>query len=229
MLQLMVAGNVRSSTVPTGPGFLKRRPLPHNNSFKPNPLRYSHNMAEKACHVLASTTQVGLIRTLGRTPTMVSTQTCRGCGMDLRVTREFFGNTPSGGFRRKCRPCMAAHSRNHAEANPENTRERSYLRQERERGGGPRYSDDDIAYLRADQDDRCAYCDCELDGAGHIDHMTPLAKGGTNERGNLVLACFQCNTEKHAKTAHDYFWWRVKRGLPVYAHAYAYVQLYGDP
>ena len=64
MLQLMVAGNVRSSTVLAGPGFLKRRPLPHNNSFKPNPLRYSHNMAEKACHVLASTTQVGLIRTL---------------------------------------------------------------------------------------------------------------------------------------------------------------------
>ena len=64
MLQLMVAGNVRPSTVLAGPSFLKRRPLPHNNSFKPNPLRYSHNMAEKACHVVASTTQVGLIRTL---------------------------------------------------------------------------------------------------------------------------------------------------------------------
>ena len=65
MLQVLVAGNVRSMTVLAGPSFLKRRPLPHNNSFKPNPLRYSHNMAEKACHVVASTTQVGLIRTLG--------------------------------------------------------------------------------------------------------------------------------------------------------------------
>ena len=36
-----------------------------NNSFKPNLLRYSNNMAGKACHVLASTTQVGLIQALG--------------------------------------------------------------------------------------------------------------------------------------------------------------------
>ena len=36
-----------------------------NNSFKPNLLRYSKNMAGKACHVLASTTQVGLIQALG--------------------------------------------------------------------------------------------------------------------------------------------------------------------
>src|SRR3546814_9516497 len=31
-----------------------------NNSFKPNLLRYTKNMAEKACHVFGSTTQVGL-------------------------------------------------------------------------------------------------------------------------------------------------------------------------
>lgn len=159
---------------------------------------------------------------------MVETQTCRGCGLDLPITREFFGNTPSGGFRRKCRACMAAHSRDHAVANSENTRERAYLRKIREEAAGPRYSDYDIEYLRAVQEDRCAYCDCELDGAGHVDHMTPLAKGGMNERDNLVLACFQCNTEKHAKTAHEYFWWRSKRDLPVYAHAYAYLLLYGD-
>jgi hypothetical protein len=35
-----------------------------NNSFKPNLLRYSKSVAEKACHAFASTTQVGLTQTL---------------------------------------------------------------------------------------------------------------------------------------------------------------------
>ena len=36
-----------------------------NNSFKPNLLRYSKSVAEKACHAFASTTQVGLTQALG--------------------------------------------------------------------------------------------------------------------------------------------------------------------
>ena len=36
-----------------------------NNSFKPNLLRYIKYMAEKACHVFASATQVGLTQALG--------------------------------------------------------------------------------------------------------------------------------------------------------------------
>src|SRR3546814_16805145 len=34
--------------------------LAHNNSFKPNALRYTNNMADKACHVVGSTKHVGL-------------------------------------------------------------------------------------------------------------------------------------------------------------------------
>src|SRR3546814_2115401 len=39
---------------------------PHNNSFKPNALRYTKHMADKACHVFGSTTHVGLTQALGR-------------------------------------------------------------------------------------------------------------------------------------------------------------------
>ena len=41
-----------------------RRMAP-NNSFKPNLLRSSKSVAEKACHAFASTTQVGLTQALG--------------------------------------------------------------------------------------------------------------------------------------------------------------------
>ena len=43
------------------------RPVAPNNSFKPNLLRYTKHMAEKACHVFGSTTQVGLTQALGGT------------------------------------------------------------------------------------------------------------------------------------------------------------------
>jgi len=36
-----------------------------NKSFKPNLLRYTNNMAGKACHVVGSATQVGLTQVLG--------------------------------------------------------------------------------------------------------------------------------------------------------------------
>ena len=41
-----------------------------NNSFKPNLLRYTNNVAGKACHVVGSATQVGLTQALGGTATM---------------------------------------------------------------------------------------------------------------------------------------------------------------
>lgn len=32
-----------------------------------------------------------------------------------------------------------------------------------------------------------------------IDHLTPLSKGGTNRRENLVVACWKCNNQKADK------------------------------
>ena len=37
-----------------------------NNAFKPKPLRYAKHMAGTACHVLSSTTRLGLTWVLGR-------------------------------------------------------------------------------------------------------------------------------------------------------------------
>ena len=51
--------------------YLGARP---NNSFKPNALRYSNKLAEKACQFVASATHVGLIQALA--PTAVDRLTC---------------------------------------------------------------------------------------------------------------------------------------------------------
>jgi 5-methylcytosine-specific restriction endonuclease McrA len=122
---------------------------------------------------------------------------------------------------------MAAYSKTHAKANPENVRDRAEQRRIRVKSAGKKWTAQDVALMRKAQRDLCAYCRIPLDGAGHVDHMTPVAKLGTNKIKNLVLACFQCNTEKHAKTAKEYFAWRARRDLPVRKLAYAYRRLYG--
>lgn len=42
-----------------------------------------------------------------------------------------------------------------------------------------------------------------------IDHMVPIANGGTNDPTNLVLSCFKCNNKKRAKvqSVPDTFAW----------------------
>jgi 5-methylcytosine-specific restriction endonuclease McrA len=61
------------------------------------------------------------------------------------------------------------------------------------------YTPSDIADIRRMQKDKCAYCKVKLKGRGHIDHIIPLARGGTNYRSNLQLTCRSCNCRKHAK------------------------------
>ena len=53
-------GNI--SLAPEAVWVMREESIP---SFKPNPLRYTNNMAGKACHVVGSATQVGLTQVLG--------------------------------------------------------------------------------------------------------------------------------------------------------------------
>lgn len=52
---------------------------------------------------------------------------------------------------------------------------------------------------RALQNDRCAYCKCDLRGAGHQDHIIPVSKGGLHTPANIVWACERCNLQKGSK------------------------------
>lgn len=44
----------------------------------------------------------------------------------------------------------------------------------------------------------CVYCGNELDDY-HVDHITPLSKGGSNNLENLALTCPRCNLRKNDK------------------------------
>lgn len=46
----------------------------------------------------------------------------------------------------------------------------------------------------------CYWCKCSLKNKKvHIDHYTPLSKGGKHTQDNLVVSCDKCNLQKNAK------------------------------
>jgi hypothetical protein len=52
---------------------------------------------------------------------------------------------------------------------------------------------DDLRWLRALQNDRCAYCARALDGGGELDHVLAVVRGGSSHPSNLRWACHRCN------------------------------------
>jgi hypothetical protein len=59
---------------------------------------------------------------------------------------------------------------------------------------------------REAQYDLCAYCGTFLFGAGHQDHVTPVARGGAHIRKNIVWACEPCNLKKGARLGWVPLW-----------------------
>lgn len=51
---------------------------------------------------------------------------------------------------------------------------------------------------------KCAVCRVSIAGKYHMDHIQPLAKGGTHEPTNIQLLCPSCNVRKNAKDPVDF-------------------------
>jgi 5-methylcytosine-specific restriction endonuclease McrA len=56
--------------------------------------------------------------------------------------------------------------------------------------------------LLAAFDGNCAYC--MQSGEITIDHITPLSKGGKNDRNNILPCCRTCNSKKQAKSFYSF-------------------------
>lgn len=74
----------------------------------------------------------------------------------------------------------------------------SRTRKARQRNAPGTHNAKDIANLWQMQRGKCACCGVTLK-TYHVDHIYPLARGGSNDRLNLQLLCVACNKSKHAK------------------------------
>ena len=80
----------------------------------------------------------------------------------------------------------------------------SHNRRARKAGAGGSHTADDLNAIRAAQTDGkgrliCWHCGNPIKGTPHLDHWVPLAKGGTNDAGNLHYMHARCNLAKNAK------------------------------
>lgn len=53
----------------------------------------------------------------------------------------------------------------------------------------------------------CVYCGGE---GGHIDHIVPLARGGTHTFSNIQMVCRQCNFSKRDYSEEEFLAWAVR-------------------
>lgn len=81
---------------------------------------------------------------------------------------------------------------------------RQHNRRARVRLSGGKLSNGIVEKLITMQNGLCACCSQPLNGKYHLDHIMPLALGGTNTDDNVQLLLPRCNLSKGAKHPIDY-------------------------
>jgi 5-methylcytosine-specific restriction endonuclease McrA len=66
------------------------------------------------------------------------------------------------------------------------------------------YSHRDVELLLKAQKWKCACCRQSVKRRYHVDHVMPLALGGSNHPHNLQILCPDCNLRKSAKHPIDF-------------------------
>lgn len=99
-----------------------------------------------------------------------------------------------------------------AKANPAKRRAKERAREGRERGAEGTHTWADIEAIRKRQKGRCAHPGCKalLKDGFHVDHVKPIALGGSNWPSNLQLLCPPHNQAKGARDPID---WAQQNGL----------------
>ncbi len=62
----------------------------------------------------------------------------------------------------------------------------------------------DVALQMAAQKGTCLWCKVRVGARYHVDHITPISKGGTDWPGNICIACPECNMRKGAKLPSEF-------------------------
>ena len=87
-------------------------------------------------------------------------------------------------------------------------RERYKIKSHKRRTNGIPFTTDDLNKLFEQQDGFCFYCGellySSFERDMHVDHKTPISRGGTNDLVNLALTCAKCNLRKHDKTEKEF-------------------------
>lgn len=65
-----------------------------------------------------------------------------------------------------------------------------------------------IREMLAEQENKCAYCGIDMGNKPTLEHILAVENGGTNDRENLCMVCYHCNSSKKDIPLEV---WRVKK------------------
>lgn len=102
-------------------------------------------------------------------------------------------------YRDSNRRLISERNKQYRKANPLKICIHSRNRKARKLNAPGSHTEADIAQLLILQKTKCAVCHCSIKNGYHVDHVIPLAKGGSNDKLNLQLLCPPCNLSKNAK------------------------------
>jgi 5-methylcytosine-specific restriction endonuclease McrA len=83
--------------------------------------------------------------------------------------------------------------------NPEKVRAATHKRRARKKNASGSHTGEQLIDLLKRQGHKCAGCFTSIKTKRHLDHVIPLARGGSNDISNLQWLCQPCNNSKHAK------------------------------
>lgn len=106
--------------------------------------------------------------------------------------------------RRKYRERERELKRKWRKAHPEKVKADDIRRRARLLNAVGSHSAADLIQMYEDQDGLCAYCETPLFGSYEVDHIVPLARGGSNDAENLAITCPDCNRSKGVKSVEDF-------------------------
>jgi 5-methylcytosine-specific restriction endonuclease McrA len=80
----------------------------------------------------------------------------------------------------------------------------THLRRARKSNVGGKHTRQEIAELKRRQQYKCACCQESIKKNSHVDHIMPIALGGSNDISNIQILCPDCNVRKGKKDPIDW-------------------------
>ena len=116
------------------------------------------------------------------------------------------------------RDILRERDREYMAQRPEQRRKNEHTRRARKMSVGGSFTLEEISQQFDRQENKCYYCGALLIGVPyHIDHKTPISRGGSNDIDNIALACVSCNLQKHTRTDTEYMEYiKQEKGVDYY-------------
>lgn len=152
-----------------------------------------------------------------------SEKSCSRCQSTLQASCFGLSKQTPDGLRSYCKPCEVAWAKEKYWRNIEASRKSAMaryfvdveksrasgrvnasIRRARISGAGGTHTKADVEKILRLQRCKCSVCGCSVKKLYHVDHIIPLAKGGTSWPWNLQILCPTCNMKKRDSDPIDH-------------------------